>query len=1112
MNRLPADPVTGNEIGSSRPGPGPSASKGAGAAPLELRLLGPLEVRAHGQPLPPPRQRKVHWLLALLALRAGREVDREWLAGILWPDSAAAGALANLRRYLTELRAVLGDQAGRLRSVTRRTLCLDLAGARMDLADFEQALARGDAASLEAAVALYRGPLLEGCLEEWVFQEREARQQQYLQALQQLARHALARGEPAVAVPHLRRAAALDPLQESVQRALIEALAADGDFAAATQVYRDLRLLLHRELNAAPDPETTALFEQLRAEVHRRTSLPSMGSVGSAALRAVPVRASHTAPTAPTAPLIRLPRPLTRLVGREVAVREIQDCLATSRLVTLTGMGGIGKTRLAIEVAGVLAADYPDGVWFIDLAPVADPAQVPAAVARGLRMPADGCAAGADPLTEALLASLAPRRLLLVMDNCEHLAEASAGLATALLNGCQHLRLLATSRQPLGLAGEVAWRVPCLEVPPAPSALEGEAEERRSRLQGCPAVELFTERARCANPRFTLSIDSIDLVAGICRRLEGIPLALELAAAHTRGASLAEIAARLDDQYRLLTRGSPALPRHQTLRAAMDWSYRLLTEPERALLRRLAVFAGGFSLAAAEAVGAGPDAHESGGGGCADCGLSRLAVPNPQRAIRADEVLDLLTNLVDRSLVLFAEGLEPDGVAGRYRLLEAVREYAGEQLSQSGEERAVRRRHRDHFLRIAEELVDPLGEVEHLDDLDALAMDQDNLRTALAWSLKQEPEVGLRLALSLDWFWKWRSRLREGCDWVERFLACCPAVARDLRAAAYVRLGMWTEWQGDLAAAGEWYRQGLGEARAAGSAVETAAALCGLGMVCCQQNDYRQAVALLEESAALYERAGRDRYRLRVRTELGSSYHHLGDDERACAVLEECLALAPRLGEHRAAVQALDHLGDIACDRGDYPAARAFYSKKLAAARSWGLHELVVHALNDLGRVAWRTGDPPAAAAYVEEALGVAHQVGSPLLQTFCLNHRARLAYAEGDLERLRAVAGESLELAWRAGEMSRLIPALRRLAALAVARGEPVRAVRLLAAADQLEETHGPVNLFDECRFRAELLTLARAGLGEPAFLAAQAEHRALPVEQAVQDALQWAGSLAPP
>jgi len=342
-------------------------------APLVLRLFGPFDAQVNGRPLPPLRSRRGQWLLALLILRHGREVERGWLAGTLWPDNPESQALYNLRRNLVSLRHALGVEAGRLRAPTPHTLSLDLQGAEADVAAFDAAITQGDAPSLRRAVALYRGPLLEGCGEEWAFPERQAREGAYLSALEQLADRALTDRDVPAAEGYLRQAAAVDPLRESAQRALMQALAVGGNDAAALLTYRELRLRLHRELNAEPDPETTVLFQQIRAEARRRAASPASGvgceapgdrGRGSGAAPAPSLRmpgAAWVRPARFTSPVAgdplheaiphNLPLQLTRFVGREDQIAEVMDWLTTHRLVTLTGIGGCGKTRLALQVA-----------------------------------------------------------------------------------------------------------------------------------------------------------------------------------------------------------------------------------------------------------------------------------------------------------------------------------------------------------------------------------------------------------------------------------------------------------------------------------------------------------------------------------------------------------------------------------------------------------------------------------------------------------------------------------------------------------------------------------------------------------------------------------------
>ncbi|HLV78990.1 MAG TPA: BTAD domain-containing putative transcriptional regulator, partial [Chthonomonadaceae bacterium] len=390
------------------------------ATPLNIILFGPFHVRLDGRPLPPLRSRTEQWLLALLALRANRPVERDWLAGTLWPESDESQAANNLRRSLWNLRQALGTQAARLRAPGRHTVQLDLTGAAVDVLAFDHAIAQATPTSLQAAVTLYGGPLLEGCTEEWVFLERQAREQAYLAALETLAERASTQGETGMAVDLLRKAVQGDPLRETAQRALMQALAASGDQAAAVLAYRDYRLLLRREFNAEPDPMTAALFHQLRQEARQRP------------VQSVP----------PAQAEARLPAAWTGLVGREQELMEIEACLQSARLVTLTGAGGVGKTRLAIEAARHAQEEFAQGAWFIDLAALTDEALVAQAVAAVLGIREEE----GRSLRETLCAGLAAQQILLVLDNCEHLIDACAHLVEALLQSGPQVRILATSR------------------------------------------------------------------------------------------------------------------------------------------------------------------------------------------------------------------------------------------------------------------------------------------------------------------------------------------------------------------------------------------------------------------------------------------------------------------------------------------------------------------------------------------------------------------------------------------------------------------------------------------------------------------------------------------
>ncbi|MEB3982827.1 LuxR C-terminal-related transcriptional regulator [Mycobacterium sp. 663a-19] len=430
----------------------------------------------------------------------------------------------------------------------------------------------------------------------------------------------------------------------------------------------------------------------------------------------------------------RLPVRLTSFVGRDAELAQVRELLAGNRLVTLTGAGGVGKTRLAVEIASRLAGEFTDGVWYVDLAPITDPDVVPIAVARSLGLPDQPGRSTLDTLSRFV----ADRQMLVVLDNCEHLLDASASLVVALLGAAEKVTFLATSREAIGVAGEVGWRMPSLSL----------AEE---------AVELFADRARHARPDFVVTDDNAAAVAEICTRLDGLPLAIELAAARVRALSLTEIVDSLHDRFRLLTGGSrTAVRRQQTLRASVDWSHALLTEPERVLFRRLAVFLGGFDLDAAQAVAGGGD-------------------------VERYQVLDQLTLLVDKSLVV----ADDSPARTRYLLLETVRQYALEKLGESGEADAVRSRHRDHYTSLAAAVDAPAGS-GYEQRLDQAETEIDNLRAAFGWSCENpDIESALSLASSLQPLWLARGRAREGLRWFDTVLA--DKVARDDRVPAAVR-------------------------------------------------------------------------------------------------------------------------------------------------------------------------------------------------------------------------------------------------------------------------------------------------------------------------------------
>ncbi len=626
-----------------------------------------------------------------------------------------------------------------------------------------------------------------------------------------------------------------------------------------------------------------------------------------------------------------LPRQLTSFVGREKEMVEVKRLLSTSSLVTLTGTGGVGKTRLALQVAADLLDQYSDGVWLVELAPLSDHGLVPKAVASALGVPEQ---AGRQ-LTETVVDFLCPKSVLLVLDNCEHLLFASAQLVDVLLHTCAGLRILATSREPLGIPAEAIWRVPSLSVPD-PSRLPSSPEQPMQY----EAVRLFVERAAYSKPGFQVTPSNAALLAQLTHRLDGIPLAIELAAARVKALPVDVLAARLDDRFRLLTSGSwTGLPRHQTLRATLDWSYKLLSEQERILLRRLSAFAGGFALEAAEQI-------------CSGNGLDD------------GDILNLLTHLVDKSLVVFDEW---DGHA-RYRLLETVRQYARDRLQESGEADDVRRRHRDWYLALAEqaypELRGPRPELWG----DRLETEHDNLRAALEWSKaeREGAEAGLRLAGALIWFWHMHGHWSEGRGWLES------ALARSNEARPSV----------------------------------LPKALQGATLFALRQGDYGRAMALGEKGVPLCRELEDKENGALLLLWLGSIPMRQGNYKRATTLFEESLSLCHEPRKRWLNRMALTHLGDVARCQGDYERAAALHMRSLILARDIGEKFGIAACLLYLGMDTLRQGDYRRSVEYFRESLSVSGEVGNRWVPVECLVGLAGVACAQQHYENAARLFG----------------------------------------------------------------------------------------------------------
>ncbi|MEO8302973.1 MAG: tetratricopeptide repeat protein [Betaproteobacteria bacterium] len=684
-----------------------------------------------------------------------------------------------------------------------------------------------------------------------------------------------------------------------------------------------------------------------------------------------PLRSLEAAPT-------NLPQQVTSFIGRERELEEIGRLLPQTRLLTLVGTGGIGKTRLLLQLAANLVGRYRDRVWYVDLAPIDDPALVPSALAGvwGLTE-----VAGA-PLLETICEHARSQQTLVLLDNCEHVLIACAGLANALLRAGPEVGILATSREPLRTAGERTYMLPALHLPDPKSDL--------ATFVRADAVRLFVERARLQQPDFAVSPQHLPAVAKICTRLDGIPLALELAAARVGTLSVETIAARLDDRFGLLKRGDRmAMPRQQTLKALIDWSYDLLDATEKSLFARLSVFASGWTLDAAEAV-------------CADGALAQ------------SDVLDVLDRLVQKSLVVVHEAEE------RYGFLETIRDYARNRLTDSGQTEPLRARHHRYFLALAE-AAEPSwrGRIDELRWLRSLEAEHANLRAALHWSIEQPGLVAnaVRLCGALGHFWRVRGHWREGRDWCSDALRKdAGASPNDVRAKALLSAAMMNARLGETSAAEALAVQALALAREAGNRVLEASALNSLSTVLSDHGNFGRAHRMLEEAVAINRELGNRAWESINLGNIGELYADQGDFVAAQAPLEQALALSREIGSESLEAMALSSLGRLAERRGDHGEARAMLTQALAIYRELGSPAEEVEQMRMLAGVCIACGEPASAAHYLYEALATSRDLGFRGSIVKCFDDMVGLAievaaheragHFQGACQRLREITG----------------------------------------------------------------------------------------------------------
>jgi predicted ATPase/DNA-binding SARP family transcriptional activator len=971
---------------------------------LAVRLMGgfQLEVAGHAVPDDAWRLRRAKTVIKLLALTPERRLHREQLAEALWPDGE--GSPAGLHQVLYVARKAIG--AG---SLSMREDVVELDGARIwiDVEAFEAAgaaaRAAGGLASYRAAIELYGGELLpEDRYEQWSAARRESLRETYLALLVEQSALLVAAGEEHQALEVLMRAVAEDPLHEGAQRALMRLFTESGRRQQALAQYQQLRAALTEQLAANPDPETVALYREILASQHDqadRVEAPAPAGEGER-------------PAARPAP-----RQLTSFVGRESELAELERLMRRARLLTLTGPGGAGKTRLSYELLARHERDFADGIHVVELAPIVEEALVveEAAAALGMQL-----RSGREAL-DALRDQIGTRSVLLVLDNCEHLIGACATLADRLLRGCPNLRVLATSRERLRIDGEVAWRVPPLSLPELVPGV------RAASLEPFEAVRLFCERAADVSPGFALSDENAESVAEICRGLDGMPLALELAAARVSMLTPSQIAERLSDALALLGSGSRAgLTRQQTLRATLEWSHDLLTDTERSLYRRLGVFAGSFGIEAVEHV--------------------TQALPGEA----GGSPVDLLGALVDKSLVQ----VEAGPGTNRYRLLETVRLDARERLGAAGELAAVEAAHREWYVeaaRVADRDLDP--DVAALWPVDLLEAEHDNFRTALASGLRGDPAAAVRLACSLWWFWMIRGYFAEGLRWLGEALDAAPEPTPE-RARGLFGLGaLCVRSLGDLARTVRYGREALEVASRHGDDRARARALERLGMMGMGGFDWVAADEALAEGLQAALALEDDAIVAAVQQSQGVLAGCRGETELARELFTRGLELLDGIPAGSGPVFWAARISPVALPVGPEGAPRFFFEDTFCLFRSVGSRAGTGYVLCNIAET-WRAeGNYPLAGECLVSALERFAELGDELGEAGTLNALGNLARLTGDFELGRRHFERALEIRRAARDQRETATTLTGMGMLALAAGERTRGLGLFDRARAIYE-----------------------------------------------------------
>ena len=771
-------------------------------------------------------------------------------------------------------------------------------------------------------------------------------------------------------------------------------------------------------------------------------------------------RPSPEQSTSEIKPQTNLPALLTSFIGREKEQAEIIKHVEKYRLVTLVGSGGVGKTRLSIKTGEQVLENYADGVWLLELAPLRDPALLPqtAVALFGLTTQSN------ISFTDLLISFLCTKSALLILDNCEHLLDACAQLADTLSKSCPHLKILATSREPLGITGEAIYRVPSLGLPDLQQVLD--------TFRDFESVRLFEERAKLARFDFALTLENALPVSQICYRLDGIPLAIELAAAKVESFSTEQIAKQLDESFNLLTGGSrAALPRQQTLRASIDWSWNLLTESEQTMMRQLAVFSGGWTLGAALAICDG-------------------------------DVIGLTSSLVRKSLIVMnQEGRRET----RYEFHEVIRQYAREKLIETGDVETLAQRYAAYFVALAEEAEPKLWGPNEIEWLDRLEIEKPNLRLVLEWSISHKPEIGLRLAGGLYFFWGVRGYWNEGNAWLERLLAFPKEASHpEIRAKALNAAGFLAWAISDSRSSHALHREGLAISRELGNRREEARALHGLGRAARLQSDHQTAHQFYEESLSIWREMGDKVGIADTLLSMGALAYRQGNLDEACLLLEEGLVLWQELENLSGIAPTFYYLARISHAQGYYENTTFLYNKTLDLFQRLADKAGYIYTLESMGRAAHVQADYATARQRYQESLKLSRAVGHNGFTAGILTDLGHLAMIENNYAEARRLYTESLTLFKRTGEKQDIIKCLVGWVNLAQTTGQTEQATKVCGAVEVLLQTTMGHLVSPEQEIYRRTVVALRAQLDELTFNKIWTEGQIMTLDQAVAYALE--------